>query len=386
MKTSTLDPASIARLLGRTQRLEPAPDEVHVDEFFEQILRIADRFVPSEAGSVLIDDPTLKVDNAWNPSLNELVFVACYGERAESLVGQRLPADSGIAGRTYLTGQPCIIAEAGRDPRLAEMPSVSDFEARSLISVPIQIGRATCGVLELLNRRSGDSYEDSDLELLLIFAGYISTSLQNVLDANRYKELSKRDDLSGLYNDRYFNHALSEQIELAEETGADLSLIFLDLDRFKEVNDKHGHLVGSQTLREVGLILGGGVTPEGSIVARYGGDEFVIIVPDSSLEDGVELAETIREKIANTVFRIDHDTEASGTLMIAGVVTASIGVSSYRSLGFGPDDKLISRKNALIRGADQSMYRAKSEGKNRVCFGVNEPGAKAGIASSQAKG
>ena len=150
-----------------------------------------------------------------------------------------------------MTGQPCILHEDGlEDEGLGAL--LGTIETQSLLSVPIQIGRSTCGVLELVNRRGGDGFGDRDMELLLIFAGYISTSLQNVLDANRYRELAKIDDLTGLYNDRYFNQALSESLEEAERDGSDLSLIFLDLDRFKEVNDEHGHLVGSQTLREVG--------------------------------------------------------------------------------------------------------------------------------------
>ena len=370
MDPRTLSPEELTGLLSRQRRRDQLPDQVRVHELFEQILAIANRFVPSEAGTVLIDDPSLKVDNMLHPSRNELVCVACFGERADEVLGSRQLAGEGVAGLTYLTGQPSFAT--GEQAAHEFAPA---HEVHSMISVPIQLGQSTCGVVELLNRVGSDAFEDRDLELLLIFAGYISTSLQNVLDANRYRELAKRDDLTGLYNDRFFNQALSRELQRVIDEDDDLGLIFLDLDHFKQINDVHGHLVGSQTLREVGLILKGTVTPETSIVARYGGDEFVIILPGYNLERTREVAESIRERIESAVFRINESVDGSTLLMVAGVITASIGISSYRAMGF-EDETFFERKNLLIRHADQSMYKAKAEGKNRVCDEPIETGDK----------
>lgn len=334
---------------------------------FEDILRIADRFVPSESGSVLIDDPTLKLERSGEETAGELIFVACFGDKAESLLGRRIRADRGLVGRTYTTGRPCIAGDVRDDENFdPEIDAFTEYETRSIISVPIQVGRSTCGVLELINHRERGAFLRTELHLLQIFAGYISTSLQNMLDANRYREMAKRDDLTGLFNDRYFNQRLTEEIREAEEDGGDLSLIFIDLDHFKTVNDKHGHLVGSQTLREVGLILAKSAPKDRSTVARYGGDEFVIIFPGASLVEGAELAETIRRNVARAIFRIDPNLDGSGVILVQGVITASIGVASYRELAVDRGQSLRVRKNAIIRAADRAMYDAKEGGKNRV--------------------
>lgn len=366
----SLDSRQVSRLLDRRRHPlhDEAPMETHT--LFEDILRIANRFVPSEAGSVLIDDPSLKLSQHWEPSSSELIFVSCFGPKSENLVGRRLPATQGIVGKTYMTGQPVLSPRAREDKDFyAEFDKETQYTTESIVCVPIRLGNATCGVLELINRKGSENYVQSELELLQIFAGYISTSLQNVLDANRYRELAKRDDLTGLYNDRFFNQKLTEEVEAAEQKGTDLSLIFLDLDRFKGVNDRYGHLVGSQTLREIGLALAAAVPEKQAWVARYGGDEFVVIAPGCDLREGIELAESIRVRIENSPFRIEPGTE-TGVLLRAGTVTASLGVASYRELRVpsGASSKL--RRNLFIKVADQSMYEAKAQGKNRVCWGV----------------
>ena len=347
-----------------------SPEEAPLPELFEEILGIANQFVPSESGSVLIDDPHLKVRNRWRPEGNELVFVACFGDKAPQLVGRRLRASDGIVGKVYLTGVAILSPEARSHASF--YPGIDrdvGYTTHSVVCVPIRIGSSTCGVLELINRRGRGAFDESELELLRIFAGYISTSLQNVLDAARYRELAKRDDLSGLYNDRYFNEHLSDEVERVERQGGDLCLIFLDLDHFKNVNDRHGHLVGSQTLREIGLTLARVASSDNTTVARYGGDEFVVIVSHCGLPEGLDLAERVRRAIAETQFEVDGG--AAGRVVLApGSVTASLGVASYRDLEFPEELPLHYRKNEFIRAADQAMYDAKGSGKNRISTGV----------------
>jgi diguanylate cyclase (GGDEF)-like protein len=368
MKAFTLPPRDIGQLLERHRRLETIPDLVPVHELFSEILQIADQFVPSEAGSLLLDDPAVKVQSADNSASNELVFVACYGEKAEQLLGQRIPAAQGIVGRTYLSGEAYFSSDVSNDRHFSNsIDEATSYTTRSVICVPIKIELSTCGVLELINRRGSAQYRQSELDLLQIFAGYISTSLQNALDASRYRELAKRDDLSGLYNDRHFNFKLSEEIQRAEAQGLDLSLIFLDLDYFKSVNDRFGHLVGSQTLREVGLLLSSVVPAERGIAARYGGDEFVIIVFDTGLQAAQRLAEEILAQIRSTSLVREPEIGDGRTVRENVRITASLGVASYRHCRFKSTDSEV-RKYELIRMADQAMYDAKESGRNRICF------------------
>ncbi len=370
MNIYTLPNSDIARLLDR-QRYplhEERPSETFT--LFEDILRIANRFVPSEAGSVLIDDPNLKLQQQWEPGDSELIFVTCFGPKSESLVGRRMPAHQGIVGKAYMGGEP-VLSPSARDDKdfYGAIDKETSYRTDSIVCVPIQLGNSTCGVLELINRKGSGEYVRSELELLQIFAGYISTSFQNVLDATRYRELAKRDDLTGLFNDRYFNQRITEAVAVADERKTDLCLIFLDLDRFKLVNDRHGHLVGSQTLREIGLVLSSAVRGEGVEAARYGGDEFVVTAPGFNLQQGLELAERIRMRIEHSPFRIEPGTE-SGVLLPAGTVTASLGVASYQDLRVRPDAPTRMRRNLLIKVADESMYKAKALGKNQVCWGA----------------
>ena len=157
-------------------------------------------------------------------------------------------------------------------------------------------------MLELMNRQGADRYSADDRNLLQIFAGYISISIQNILDGRRAQELAKRDNLTGLFNDHYLHVSLERTIESCLREGRDLAVIFLDLDYFKQVNDTYGHLAGSQVLREVGHLLKSHIRKTESVPARYGGDEFVLILPDLGISEALDVAEAIRLHIVENTF------------------------------------------------------------------------------------
>jgi diguanylate cyclase (GGDEF)-like protein len=229
-------------------------------------------------------------------------------------------------------------------------------------------------VLELINRSDGRPFTEKDMTLLEIFAGYTSFTLQNALDAKRAQELAKRDDLTGLYNDRWLHVRLAEVLAEADRAVSPAVLIFMDLDYFKTVNDAHGHLAGSQVLREVGFILKRLVNSEGSITARYGGDEFVIVLPEMKLDEGVALAELIRVAIVENVF-LDRDYGfGMPALHLRGVLSASFGVAEYVA-NQKDFDSTESRKNDLLKRADAAMYMAKSQGKGRIVVSRGEESA-----------
>jgi diguanylate cyclase (GGDEF)-like protein len=333
-----------------------------LDLVLRQILQKAYEFVPSESGSMLLDDPYRKVASRRE---NELVFIATFGDSSSNLIGQRLSAKHGIVGRVYQAGTPYLSADVQTDEFF--YPNIDEeigHKTHSIVAVPIYIGKHVCGVLELVNRLDGNTFTQRDMTLLEIFAGYTSFMLQNALDAKRAHELAKRDDLTGLFNDRWFNVRLSEAITEARKTKRDLVLIFLDLDRFKYINDAYGHLAGSQVLREVGFILKRLVEASNATVARYGGDEFVIVLPGTALDGGVALCEEIREAIANTTFLEREWGFNNPALNLRGILSASIGIAQYVSSGdTAPDEH---EKSELLRRADAAMYRAKSAGKNQV--------------------
>ena len=180
---------------------------------------------------------------------------------------------------------------------------------------------------ELLNRQGSGSYSDHDRNLLEIFADYIAIAIQNVLDGKLAYEYAKRDNLTGLYNDRYLHSALEVAIGDCRGSGADLALLFLDLDYFKRVNDTHSHLAGSQVLREFGQMLRRRVAESGAVVARYGGDEFVVVVPHAGRAEAMALAESLREEVRRAVFCSEPGEIQHQPLHLRGL-TCSVGVAT----------------------------------------------------------
>ena len=189
-------------------------------------------------------------------------------------------------------------------------------------------------------------------------------SLQTVLEAKRSRDLSKQDDLTGLYNDCYYYHRISTELEKAEETGDDVTLIFLDLDHFRQVNDEYGHMVGSGTLKEIGIILSS--TVKDGVIVRYGGYEFVIIVPGMAKDGAIKLGEDIRAAIATTSLHVDPRAEGLAPVTLAGRIRASIGVTTFAEWRSAADAG--QRKDLLIKMADEAMYEAKQRGKNCSCY------------------
>ncbi len=359
----SLEIGQLERFLERHKSGLSLPSDVDLDLVLREILKKAYEFVPSESGSILLDDPFRKMATREQ---NELVFIAAFGDSARDLIGQRLSAKHGIVGQVYQNGTPYLSADVDADKHFYRViDAQTGHKSHSIVAVPVYIGKHVCGVLELINRLEGKTFTDRDMTLLEIFAGYTSFTLQNALDAKRAQELAKRDDLTGLYNDRFFNVRLTETLAEARRSGKELVVIFMDLDQFKEINDNHGHLAGSQVLREVGFILKSIIPRSDATVARYGGDEFVIILPETRLEAGVKICEEIRQEIAANVFLSREWAYHMPPLHLSGIISASIGIAQH--LPDTASTKSIDmEKNELIKRADSAMYRAKSAGKNQV--------------------
>ena len=359
----SLDPHALEQFLERRRASLPHFEpEMSLADNLVEVLRKADEFVPSEAGSILLDNPRIKqIDR----SRNRLTFLAAFGDKAQLLVGQTLPADQGIAGHVYLSGKAYTTTNVSSDEFFdASIDAETQYRTQSLVAIPIRIGTDVCGVLELINRRGAISFSEHERDLLEIFADYISIAIQNVLDGRLAQEAAKRDNLTGLYNDRYLHSALEQTLARCLPERRDLALLFLDLDYFKLVNDKHGHLAGSQVLRETGQLLRRSVGLARALVARYGGDEFVIVIPDTPATDAMAIAERLRADVERAVF-CDAPGEIQPDPLHLSGQSCSIGVATL-SRHVAPDLGLAVAKSQLLRLADSAMYRAKAAGRNRV--------------------
>jgi diguanylate cyclase (GGDEF)-like protein len=357
----TLSPEEIARFFVRARRDQDTEHwDVRLDATLREILERANDFVPSESGGILLDDPRAKLAGAPAP---RLTFIASFGPGSQHAIGRRIPSDKGFAGRVYSTGRPAQTDHFEADDPLVMTTATDTTPIRSVLGVPIVVGESICGLLMLANRRTGGPYSPRDKELLRIFAAYMSSSIQNALDAIRARALARLDDLTGLANSRYFHVRLEEEIARADREGTDLSMTFIDLDRFKEVNDRFGHLAGSWTLQKVAHLLAE-KAPAAALLARYGGDEFVVILPGANLERAVDTAEVLRRAIAEEIF-FEPEADPDRAAQALPRITASLGVASYRD-HLAPGGTARRRESTFLRLADSAMYRAKANGRNRV--------------------
>jgi diguanylate cyclase (GGDEF)-like protein len=341
---------------------------IPLDTLLVTILDKANEFVPSSSGSILLDDPLQKLQES---ARRELVFVCCFGELSDRILGRRIPVGHGITGAVYSTGASILTNNAYGTPEFNdELDRRFVYTTKSVLCVAIRIGNSVCGVIELVNKRGGGEYREGERQLLEIFAQYISSTIQNAVDAKKIERMVRMDDLTGLANDRMLLEQLPLEIAESVQAGRPLSVLFLDLDRFKEINDTHGHLAGSRTLAEFGRLLAGCVDRAGATLSRYGGDEFVILLPCTERAEAAAIAEAIRLETASHVFLDRPWGENEAPLHLGGIITASIGVSTLRTTPDadcdpGDQNRLAVR---LLQNADRALYQAKTSGKNRVIY------------------
>jgi len=220
----------------------------------------------------------------------------------------------------------------------------------AVIVVPLWWKDEPMGVL--VNVKFSDtaqSFSNDDYNLISLLAEEISGAVYNAITHHRTKELTIKDDLTEAYNRRYFEKYLEDEFMRARRYGANLSLIFFDVDNLKEVNVKHGHLVGSKTLQEVArrMIL----TVRGiDKVVRYGGDEFCVVLPETDTQGAYQVADRIRNTVASKPFYLNENTQIT--------LTGSIGIASF--------PVHCSSKEELIRQADKAMFVIKNRTKNAI--------------------
>jgi diguanylate cyclase (GGDEF)-like protein len=237
-------------------------------------------------------------------------------------------------------------------PNLAEDRRTRIEQAVSVIALPLQCRARTVGVVVIAN--PGASTQD--LQWTSAFRTILRSALEpaafaldNALMFQRTQALSVTDDLTQLYNSRYLNQVLRRETKRASRSGRPLSLLFMDLDGFKSINDSHGHLFGSRALVEAADVVRKSAR-ETDVCARFGGDEFAVVLPDTGGEGAYAVGERIRERIAAHAFL------AEDGLRIR--LTASVGVATLPDVAASAEE--------LLKAADQAMYRVKDAGKNGI--------------------
>jgi diguanylate cyclase (GGDEF)-like protein len=225
---------------------------------------------------------------------------------------------------------------------------------RRVVAVPLMGGDRVMGVLEGVRDGEGRrSFTKATLRLLAALALPLAASLGNSLRIAEAERLSQTDDLTKLHNARYLRQFLLSEVRRARRYNSSVAALFFDLDDFKHVNDVHGHLVGSHVLMEMATIILSSVR-DTDVVARYGGDEFVVILPESNVEQASFVAERMRHRIERNAF--------TGGRGLKLQLTASFGVATFPAHAQSPQQ--------LVANADAAMYEAKAAGKNCIRFAV----------------
>jgi diguanylate cyclase (GGDEF)-like protein len=289
--------------------------------------KMAQFFGPERWSMLMVDDKS-----------GELYYAIAVGENTESLKGLRVPLGEGVAGWVASTGNPLVVPDVALDPHWSAFANKHpDLKIKSIACVPVRSGNKTLGVIQLLNSKL-DLLSEYSISFLRILCDYAAIAIQNARSMTLIQELTITDDVTGLFNARHLYTMLDEQVG----QGQMFSLMFVDLDRFKSVNDTHGHLIGSRLLAEIGGLLKRCLGPNNAAF-RYGGDEFVALLPGmgKSAASGTTMA--LREDLRSARFL-----EGAGLSLS---VSGSFGLATY------PEDG--NTVPTILRAADTMMYEAK---------------------------
>jgi len=254
-------------------------------------------------------------------------------------LGKRVPLGVGILGKVARTGETALVQNAGDGHLLGIIP-----ESRAILCIPITYTETLLGVLNIESRRE-NAFSHQDVLILNTLADLLATALNNSFVFQKLQQQSITDGLTGIKTRRFFYEAVTSEWRRASRSGRPFSVVLIDLDKFKEVNDSLGHLEGDLVLARVGRLLEQKCR-QSNVVARYGGDEFIILMPETGVEQAQILAERLRLWIATDAMLAEHH------------ITGSFGVASFPVHGVSSED--------IIRVADAGMYVSKHAGGNRV--------------------
>lgn len=285
-----------------------------------------------------------------NAEKGELYFQIATGKGADALKDVRIKLGQGVAGWVAQTGEVVVVPDTTKDSRFfSQVDEHTKMETRSIVAVPVRFRDQCLGVIELINCIGAEGFSQRDLAFLEALADYAAIAIENARHVQRIHELTITDDCTTLYNARHLNFMLDTEIYRSHRYAFEFSLIFIDLDHFKNVNDTYGHLMGSTLLGEIGQAIKDKCRLI-DLAFRYGGDEFVVLLPQTSKENALGVAHRLHKLIRETVWLKDAKLNVH--------VTASVGVASY------PTDSRT--KTELLHLADEAMYNVKNTTRDRV--------------------
>src|SRR3954463_11847774 len=280
---------------------------------------------------------------------DELYFAIAVGDAADALKSIRLRVGEGIAGWVAKHGESLLVPDVYNDPRFAKrIDEMTKWQTRSIICVPLKSKHRVLGVIQLINCAM-ESFSDNEIFFLNALCDYAAIAIENARSVEKIQELTITDDCTGLYNARHLYKTLEAEVYRSARFNYEFTVLFIDLDRFKQVNDTHGHLVGSKLLAEVGYAIKAHLRLI-DYAFRYGGDEFVILLPQTGKESATIVARRLLDFFRTTNFLKDESLNLN--------IRASFGLASY------PDDAKSAHE--IIRQADEMMYVVKNTTRDNI--------------------
>jgi diguanylate cyclase (GGDEF)-like protein len=341
-----------ARFADSVQNFTQQIDSVEPQKTYASILRQSTKLLRAERGSLW----------AFDEAANELSVKAAVGipDELSEVVPIRL--GEGISGGVISRGEPLVVrdlTEIGKMPAPAERR----YKTNSFISFPIKLGDRKIGLLNVTDKAGGGTYDDIDLSLIESIAPQMAMALDRAEwqeKATQFQLMSITDPLTGLLNRRYLEERLNEELSRSKRYGYPMSFLMIDIDDFKHYNDRNGRQAGDHALQLTAHCLKSSLRLA-DVASRYGGEEFCILLPQTTTDEAAVIAERIRHMIQTTSF-------PHGKGQPLGAVTVSIGLSSF--------SKFLDTPETVIRAADRALYHAKSHGKNRI-VAYQDPATKA---------
>lgn len=310
---------------------------------FKKVLQIvlsaARRLVRCEDWSLLL----------LNPTENTLHYALTKGVGLKDLKKLQYALGEGPVGWVAQQGRALLISDFSKQQRYDAARLYPHLCARSMLCLPILAKNQVIGVIQMVNRLEEEHFTENDLQLLEKLLDHSTLAIERSDVFQKMSDLVTTDDLTHLYNLRYLDRVLEVEMKRSRRYKSSLALIFIDLDYFKQVNDNHGHIMGSQVLVEIADILVESLRAV-DVIVRYGGDEFVVLLPNTPLKKAVRVAERVRVAIRDFKFL-----QKEG---LALHITASFGIAGY------PEH--AKTRTDLIHFADRAMYASKTKGRDMV--------------------